>query len=435
MRKEFKIIVKDLELFKSKLLIYGNKLKRFTFLDSNNFNLNNLKYTYYEYNFLAALNSVEEIVCKDNTGFRDLLKFKSTINDWLFGYFTYDLKNELENLESNKINELDFPNLHFYVPEIVLLSKDSEISILYHDNQFAEKEIYELFHTIESTKINAIENKLTAIKLEQRFNRNEYIETVKKLKNHIQLGDIYEINFCHEFYSKSVIDPLKTFVRFNEISPSPFSCYYKFDDKYLLSASPERFLKKLNSKIISQPIKGTIRRSLDSKEDLNLKKELFNDPKERAENVMIVDLVRNDLSRTAKKATVRVEELYGIYSFEQVHQMISTVSSEVDNNTNIIEIIKNAFPMGSMTGAPKVRAMHLIEQYEKTKRGLYSGSVGYITPDNNFDFNVVIRSILYNQLKKYVSFTVGGAITSLANPDKEYEESMVKAEAMLKVFS
>ncbi|MFC2104842.1 anthranilate synthase component I family protein, partial [Bacteroidota bacterium] len=233
----------------------------------------------------------------------------------------------------------------------------------------------------------------------------------------------------------SVIDPLKTFIGFNEISPAPFSCYYKLDDKYLLSASPERFIKKSNNKIISQPIKGTIKRSLDNKNDLKLKTELFNDPKERAENVMIVDLVRNDLSRTANKASVKVEELFGIYSFKQVHQMISTVVSEVNNDINIIDVIKNAFPMGSMTGAPKVRAMRLIEQYEKTKRGLYSGSVGYITPDNNFDFNVVIRSILYNQSKNYVSFTVGGAITSLADPDKEYEECMVKAEAMLKVFS
>ena len=149
---------------------------------------------------------------------------------------------------------------------------------------------------------------------------------------------------------------------------------------------------------------------------------------------MIVDLVRNDLSKTAKKGSVKVEELFGIYSFKQVHQMISTIVSEIDENTDIIEVIKNAFPMGSMTGAPKVRSMQLIEQYEKTKRGLYSGAVGFITPDKNFDFNVVIRSILYNESKKYVSFTVGGAITSLAIPEQEYEECMVKAEAMIEVL-
>jgi len=170
-------------------------------------------------------------------------------------------------------------------------------------------------------------------------------------------------------------------------------------------------------------------------EDIILKEKLLNDPKERAENVMIVDLVRNDLSRTAKKGSVKVEELYGVYSFQQVHQMISTIVSEVEEVTDIIDIIKNAFPMGSMTGAPKIRAMQLMEQYERTKRGLYSGAVGFMTPEKNFDFNVVIRSILYNKAKNYVSFTVGGAITSLSEPDKEYEECMVKAKAITDLFN
>ena len=223
-------------------------------------------------------------------------------------------------------------------------------------------------------------------------------------------------------------------MRLNEISPTPFSCYYKQQDKYLISASPERFLKKVKDKIISQPIKGTIKRGLDKNEDSLLRDKLYNDPKERAENVMIVDLVRNDLSRTAKKGSVKVDELFGIYEFSQVFQMISTITSKVEDDTNIIDIIKNAFPMGSMTGAPKVRAMELIEEFEKSKRGLYSGSVGFITPNNDFDFNVIIRSILYNQSRNYVSFTVGGAITSLADPEKEHEECMLKAEAMITVL-
>jgi para-aminobenzoate synthetase component 1 len=287
---------------------------------------------------------------------------------------------------------------------------------------------------IKSTDLSVIEKKNLSIELKQRFNKDEYIRTIKKLKNHIQQGNIYEINFCHEFYSNSSIDPINIYLKLNEISPSPFSSYYKLKDKYLMSASPERFLKKVKNKIISQPIKGTIKRGLDKKEDTYLKDKLYNDPKEKAENVMIVDLVRNDLSRTAKKGSVKVEELFGIYGFSQVFQMISTITSEVEDDANIIDIIKNAFPMGSMTGAPKVRVMQLIEEYEKTKRGLYSGSVGFITPENDFDFNVIIRSILYNQSRNYVSFTVGGAITSLADPEKEYEECMLKAEAMIKVF-
>jgi len=194
-------------------------------------------------------------------------------------------------------------------------------------------------------------------------------------------------------------------------------------------------MKKTGNTIISQPIKGTIKRSVNTQEDEKLKEKLFNDPKERAENVMIVDLVRNDLSRTAKKQSVKVEELYGIYSFKHVHQMISTIKSEIEPETDIVEVIKNAFPMGSMTGAPKVRAMQLIEKFERTKRGLYSGAFGYFSPENDFDFNVVIRSLLYNETKKYVSFTVGGAITSLANAKDEYNECLVKATALINVLN
>ncbi|MEA3318161.1 MAG: anthranilate synthase component I family protein, partial [Bacteroidota bacterium] len=254
-------------------------------------------------------------------------------------------------------------------------------------------------------------------------------------KKHIKKGDIYEVNFCQEFYGKGELNPVKVYQRLNKISPTPFSCYGKFHSKYLISASPERFIKKEANKIISQPIKGTIKRGKNKQEDKELIKKLKNDKKERAENIMIVDLVRNDLSRTAKKGSVKVDELCGIYSFEQVHQMISTISCEIKSDENYVNIIKNAFPMGSMTGAPKIRAMKLIEKYEKTKRGLYSGAVGYISPERNFDFNVIIRSMLYNSESKYLSFIVGGAITSLSVPEKEYEECILKAEAMIKTLN
>ena len=435
MQKELNINVENLDVFKKQILVFGNKFKQFAFLDSNNFNFNNSEHAYNEYDFLAGIGSIKEINENNSTAFNDLIKLNSTTRDWLFGFFTYDLKNELEKLESNNIDKLNFPDIHFFIPEIVIVSKKSTVSFLFHNDNYTEKDINNIIHRIKSIDLTIIKQKRISIKLKQRFNKDEYIDTVKKLKNHIQYGDIYEINFCHEFYSKAIIDPINTYTKLKEISPTPFSCFYKLQDKYLLSASPERFLKKIKNKIISQPIKGTIKRGLNEKEDSYLKNKLLNDHKEKAENVMIVDLVRNDLSRTAKKGSVNVEELYGIYSFSQVHQMISTVVSEVEYNTDIIDIIKNAFPMGSMTGAPKIRAMQLIEKYEKTKRGLYSGSVGYITPNNDFDFNVIIRSILYNQTKKHVSFTVGGAITSLADPEKEYEECMIKAEAMIKVLN
>ena len=435
MRKRIQLKIDDISSFKRKLLSYSNELKRFILLDSNNFNMCNTDYTYYDYDFLCAFGIRDEIITSEYSGFKKLQEFNKTNQDWRFGFFSYDLKNETENLGSGNIDNLEFPTLHFFIPEIVIYAKNSNLTCLFFEDRYNEKEINDLFNFIESIKIDNKEKSKALLTLKQRFKKEEYITTVEKLKNHIQQGDIYEVNFCHEFYSHSSIDALKTFDQLNTISPTPFACYYKIDDKYLMSASPERFLKKVKNKVISQPIKGTIRRHPDKSEDNKLKQQLFNDPKERAENVMIVDLLRNDLSRTAKKGSVKVEELYGIYTFSQVHQMISTVVSEVDNETDIVEIIKNAYPMGSMTGAPKIRAMQLIEEYEKTKRGLYSGSVGFITPDNDFDFNVVIRSIMYNESKKYVSFTVGGAITSLSDPEKEYEESLVKAEAMLKVFS
>lgn len=431
MRKQYNVIVKNFELFKNKIIQYGNNFEHFAFLDSHDYIKDNTEYTYYEYDFLAAIGSVKELTSSPENNFKDFDKFNKTTNDWIFGYLGYDLKNELENLESKNDDILNFPDIHFFIPNIIITSKNKQI-IIHYTNNNTNTDIEKLLNTIHS--INLDDNKIGTVNIQKRFSREEYLETVNKLKEHIQLGDIYEVNFCQEFYSNSKINPLASYFKLKNISPTPFSCFYKTKTNYLLSASPERYLKKTGTKLISQPIKGTIKRSQDVEEDENLKKKLLEDPKERAENVMIVDLVRNDLSKTAKKGTVKVEELYGIYSFKQVHQMISTVVSEVSKEQNIVDIIKSTFPMGSMTGAPKIRAMKLIDKYEKTKRGLYSGTVGYITPDKNFDFNVVIRSILYNESKKYVSFTVGGAITNMAKAELEYEECIIKAQAMNEVL-
>jgi len=430
MLNEIKIKDLNIEEFKSKILSFGKEFKKFAFLNSNDFVKSNTNFTYYEFDFLAAFSSYQDIHELD-----DLAELLNQKHGWLFGFFAYDLKNQLENLNSNNIDEINFPDLHFFSPEIVIYSKNSTIYINYNDEFISHKKVLNYIETIKKIDPNNKEKQPKEVQIKNRITKLEYINCVKKLKDHIQRGDIYEVNFCQEFFSNQEIDPFEAYQNLNSVSPTPFSCFYKFDDKYLISASPERFIKKNKNKIISQPIKGTIKRSADQIEDKNLKLRLLNDEKERAENVMIVDLVRNDLSKTAVKSSVKVEELFGIYSFTQVHQMISTIVSQVNNKTNIIDIIKYAFPMGSMTGAPKIRAMELIEQYEKTKRGLYSGSVGFISPENNFDFNVVIRSILYNESKKYVSFTVGGAITSLSDPEKEYEECMVKSEAMRKALS
>lgn len=352
-----------------------------------------------------------------------------------FGHIAYDYKNQIENLSSKNFDGVKFPDSHFFQPRYVLKSSGENMEVNYHNEFEDEKSVKKIAKKIFNSKHIEVKKNYTPIKIKSRFSKNEYIETVKKIKAHIQRGDIYEINFCMEFYAEDTeIDPAEVFYKLNQISCAPFSCFYKLDDKYLMCASPERFIKKEGNKLISQPIKGTARRGKTVEEDEAIKHQLLHDKKELSENVMIVDLVRNDVSRIAKKGTVNVDELFGIYTFKQVHQMISTVSCELQRGISFEEIIKSTFPMGSMTGAPKIKAMELIEKYECTKRGLFSGSVGYITPEGDFDFNVVIRSILYNSTKKYLSFHAGSAITFNSDPEKEYEECMLKAKAMFEVL-
>lgn len=421
--------IRDIDNFQLKLLSWSNQFKHCCFSNSNSFE--NEKYS--SYDFVLAADSISEIHTKPGYNSFDLLKeYHKTTNDWIFGSLSYELKNEVENFSSNNFDGLKFPTLHFFQPKYLFIKKGESIQL--HLLKDTEEGFDEIFNLIRN---HAVEEQIDSLKIDifNRTPKDEYINSVKEIKSHIQFGDIYEMNYCQEFFAENVlIEPLKLYNKLNEISPTPFSTYYRNYDKYLICASPERFIKKMGNKLISQPIKGTIKRGKDASEDSELKSKLIADQKERSENVMIVDLVRNDLSITAKKASVKVEELFGIYTFKQVHQMISTITSELRDDVHFIDAIKYAFPMGSMTGAPKIMAMELIEKFEKTKRGLYSGSVGYINPDGDFDFNVVIRSILYNSTLKYLSFIVGGAITSKSIPENEYEECLLKAKAIFEVL-
>ena len=273
------------------------------------------------------------------------------------------------------------------------------------------------------------------VSIEERISKKDYVTKVNDILSHIHRGDIYEVNFCMEFFAeKAEINPLEKFLKLNEISQPPFAVFFKNNKHFILSASPERYLRKEGDLIISQPIKGTAKRFLDVEQDEISKNALLADPKERSENIMITDLVRNDLSRTAQKGSVQVTELCKIYSFLQVHQMISTITARLAEPYTAVDVIKSTFPMGSMTGAPKISAMNIVDRLEETKRGVYSGAVGYFTPNGDFDFNVVIRSILYNEEKKYLSFSVGSAITANSIPEKEYEECLLKAKAMYAVL-
>ncbi len=434
MRKLKKFHIHNYSSFKNNLLFWLTKNDSFCYLNSNNFN--SLIPNDNSSNFIdiIAVGQINKLSINNlNTIFNDLNNFIYSCNDWVFGYFGYDLKNIIEDLNSNNSDNIKLPDIYFYQPEYVFKLTNDCFTIEYYNDDLV---IESIFEEINNTKTlfnsNLSKNNYN---IESRISKQEYIDIINKLKQHICIGDIYEINFCQEFYIENIeINPLELYLNLCKLSPMPFSVFSKINNTYVLSASPERFMKKVENKIISQPMKGTIKNSNDKAENEELKNNLFNNPKERSENIMIVDLVRNDLSKTAKRNSVKVDELCGIYSYRNIQQMISTVSSEMDGNFTITDVIKNAFPMGSMTGAPKVKAMELIEIYEKTKRGLFSGSFGYFTPEKDFDFNVVIRSILYNTNNKYISYQVGSAITSLSNAIDEYDECLLKAKAFIDSF-
>ncbi|CAN1563582.1 TrpE Anthranilate/para-aminobenzoate synthases component I [Flavobacteriaceae bacterium] len=414
--------------FKQQLIAWAQQFREITFLDSNSFSNE-----FSSFDCVLAVDAFTSIKTDYNNAFDDLNQYQQTTKDWLFGYLSYDLKNDVEHLQSSNFDGLDFPDLFFFQPKKLFLLKGNQLEIQYLNMCDDEVEV-DFMEIIESRKLKIeSENKL---EINQRISKESYLQKVSKLLEHTHHGDLYEANFCMEFFAQNaVINPLEKFEKLNFISQAPFTVFLKNNKQFLLSASPERYLKKVGENMISQPIKGTSRRFSDSKEDEKSKNNLAQDPKERSENIMITDLVRNDLSRTAQKATVKVKELCGIYSFLQVHQMISTVTSKLDSKYTSVDVLKTTFPMGSMTGAPKYASMKIIEELEESKRGLYSGAVGYFTPNGDFDFNVVIRSILYNQENQYVSFSVGSAITSLSIPEKEYEECLLKAKAMLEVLS
>jgi para-aminobenzoate synthetase component I len=407
--------------FKKRLLAFANSFDICCCLETN------YQHDQYQaYDFLFAIGA-ENIFSPKKNILTQLKSYVSHDKDWLFGHINYDLKNEIESLTSSHEDNISFPEIFLFHPKILVEYKDGEIII--SCTNFSP---HKIFDEINNFHFDKIINENSKIELIPRINKDEYISTVNKLREHILRGDCYEINFCQEFFAENIsIDPLKTYHNLSSISPAPFSSFYKIDDKYLFCSSPERYFKKDGERIIVQPIKGTLKRSVENKdEDELLRKQLFESAKDRSENVMIVDLIRNDLSKICKENSVTVKELFGIYSFAQVHQMISTIEGEIKANINFADILKATFPMGSMTGAPKKKVMELIEKYEATKRGIYSGCVGYISPDNDMDFNVVIRSLMYNATEKYISCQAGSAITFYSNAEEEYNECLLKAFAM-----
>ncbi|XMO86486.1 aminodeoxychorismate synthase component I [Algibacter sp. AS12] len=422
----------DIEKFKTQLLNWAQQFDEVVWLDSNP-NTNKNEQKHYSYDAILAVEAFTSIKTDYHQGFEKLKEYQGYTNDWVFGYLTYDLKNDTEALKSGNFDGLGFSDLCFFQPKKVFLIRGNQVEIQYLN--FVDDEIVDDLLAIKIRTQVARGQAYSDIKIKLRTHKDAYFEKVNTMLEHIYRGDIYEANFCQEFYAENKeINPLETYQKLNSISKPPFAAFIRLEDKYVLSASPERYLKKEGTTIISQPIKGTAKRAMNTTDDNLLKTNLHKDKKERSENIMIVDLVRNDLSKTALKGSVKVEELCKIYTFQQVHHMISTITSQVDSSTHPVDIIKSTFPMGSMTGAPKLSAMKIIETLEDSKRGIYSGAIGYFTPTGDFDFNVVIRSILYNKTKKFVSYSVGGAITAKSDPLKEYEECLIKAKAMRDVL-
>lgn len=408
------------------MLSWCNRFNICSFLDNHHYQLPG-----HSYECLAGCGVTASVQANAGNAIASLQTFLDQQNDWCFGHLGYDLKNETEQLTSTHENKIGFADLYFFVPQYVFQLSETTLQIgsLQDDHATINDAIW-------NEKIEGVENQ-SAIVFHERVSKADYINSINRIKEHILRGDCYELNYCMEFFAeRSMIDPLRVYQSLTTVSPNPFSAFYKVESSYLLCASPERFLRRQGTQLLSQPIKGTVKRNVvDAAEDDALKQQLHSSKKDRSENVMVVDLVRNDLSRVCKEGTVNVDELFAVYSFPQVHQMISSIVGEVKEELNFTDIIRATFPMGSMTGAPKRKVMQLIGQYEQSRRGIFSGAVGYIAPNGDFDFNVVIRSILYNEASKYLSYMVGSGITFYSDAENEYEECLLKADAIRAVLS
>jgi para-aminobenzoate synthetase component I len=418
MQLSFGIKAADIVFIKENLIEYARSFELACILDSNSHYYKTDPVHPKKYDLIAGF-SLSESSTKTITDLNALESIQTTDPDWRLGYLTYDLKNDFENLRSDNPDYLNWPPVFFFKPDILILLENLTLTI----SSYSESNCLKIYKTlIDSAILNSVPY---TINLKPRLSKEEYLRKIQEIQQYISAGELYEVNFCLELYAKVNINPYSYFRYLNRLSPAPFASFLKIQDKFLLSMSPERYIKKEDTLVLMQPMKGTAPRGTPECLDLFLKNELMTSSKERAENIMIVDLVRNDLSKIALYKSVNVEELCKVYSFPHVHQMISSISARLKTG-KFSEIIKATFPMGSMTGAPKVAAMKIIEMLESTKRGLYSGAIGYIAPSSNFDFSVVIRSLQYNGKTDYLSYIVGSAITAESNPQKEYEECLLK---------
>ncbi|GAB2630822.1 anthranilate synthase component I family protein [Belliella aquatica] len=414
MVQTFKIPEEIKKEWLEKLLFWAeDNYTLFTFFDDNQvfYPLNGFKKAFYAGNKSLTVEQAFDLYGKNE----------------MVGILSYDYKNKVEKLVSQNPSLVDLPESVFFIPELSIHFEENEIRINSCDPE-------NIFQEIVQFEINQKPN--PSVEIQPQTSKEEYKKAIHSIQNHIVEGDIYEMNYCMAFsFETAQWNPIQGFLDLMKNSAMPFSTLLKAENKYLICASPERFLKKEGNKLIAQPIKGTIKRGADTQQDDLLKAQLFESEKERAENLMIVDLMRNDLSKISETGSVKVDELFGVYAFPKVFQMISTVSSTCQNEVNLKALFHATFPMGSMTGAPKIKCMELIERHENFQRGWFSGTVGHISENGDMDFNVIIRSILFDKTAQKGFFAVGSAITFDADASYEYDECLLKASAIMEMLA
>lgn len=418
--------VNDISAFRLQMLYWSTGFNPCCYLDSNHY-----ADTYGQFRAMLAAGAVRTIRSEGAEAWEELSGFRAAERDWIFGHLSYDLKGEHVGSRCPHEDRTGFPDLFFFQPEVLLLlgTRSVEIGLT---GGASEADAERIFQSIIQAKPSGTPvGKIPHLSWQTPMDAAEYLAGVRVIQQQLQRGNAYEVNFCREFFCRvPSLEPQALFRHLNQLSPAPFAACYQVGDSALICSSPERFMQKSGTRVISQPIKGTAPRSKDPGQDAAYKQQLAASAKEQSENIMAVDLVRNDLSRTALPGTVKIEELFGIYSFPQVHQMITTVSAEVAADTSAEAILFHGFPMASMTGAPKHRVIQLIDTYERSRRSIFSGALGYFTPEGDFDFNVVIRSLVYHASEDYLSFQTGSGITIYSDPDRELEECLLKARAM-----
>lgn len=359
--------------------------------------------------------------------FEQLGTFLEQHGDWAFGHLTYAMGAEVEpGLELGQ-DLLGWPTLRFFVPRFVVHWGQEDVQV--HCRKEDHLEAEHLVAVLTGSDDRTHETRIPRLNL---IGRSEYLERAGELLAHIQRGDIYEVNYCIARTGVARgLDPYAAFAALDTKLKAPYATFYRSGERYALCQSPERFLKVEDGMITGEPMKGTRPRHTDSSLDQALALELANDAKERSENIMAVDVMRHDMSRVAAPRSVRVPELCGVKSLSALHQMTSTVSARLREGLRTVDAVRSCFPMASMTGAPKRRAMQLINAMEGAPRGLYSGTLGFFTPDGDADFNVVIRTLLFDARSGAVSLATGSALTAACDLEREWEECEIKARSVL----